>query len=71
MKTLLDCLCGHVEFVKTVDDDGEIMYIPDKEKYPPIIEEDDNEHIRQQILNYVPSKERKLVIKVYELHRGI
>lgn len=67
VKTILDSLCGNVDFVKKIDRDGNVIYVPDQETYPPIIEQDDNEHIKQIIINYVSSEEKKLIIKINKL----
>ncbi len=66
-KVLLDALCGNVDFIKSEDDIGKVIYLPDRITYPPIIKDDNNECIQEQILKYVSSEERKLVIKIYKL----
>lgn len=71
VKTIMDCLCGNVDFVRSINDSGEIEYTPDKESYPPKIIDDSNKYVKEFILRYFDSKDRKLIVNIYEVSREL
>lgn len=73
-KTIHDALCGNVEFYKKEikKEDGTISYenIPDREKYPQLILDDDKKHIQDIPTKFYPIKEDedgKIVIEIFKI----
>ena len=70
-KTILDALRGNVEFVKNIGDDGKVSYVPDYEKYPPILEDDSREFITEMktklICKDIPNEETSILIEIYNV----
>jgi len=70
-KNIHDALCGNVVFNKSIID-GKISYIPDRKAYPPIIEDDDRDHILEMktklIINTdLKTEDTSMVIELYTL----
>lgn len=70
-KTIHDALCGNVEFVKVVDPEGKSSFVPDYDKYPKIIEDDNRDYIKEITtrLSYedIPDEETSMTITIYKL----
>lgn len=75
-KAIHDALCGNVDFKKTAIGkykNGRVKYgfIPDREKYPPKIVDDDKQHIQEINSRFYPiNKEDKcaLFIQLYSIN---
>lgn len=74
-KTIHDALCGNVEYIKTItgkDKKGDDItkLVPNYEKYPPILIDDDKKHIQEICSRFYPvdeSQEPVLFIQIYSL----
>lgn len=65
-KCLHDSLAGNVEFIQ--DENGK--FCPDRQKYPPIIEDDNLHFVRQMITTFYPIEshdDNMMIIKLYKL----
>lgn len=63
-KCIQDALCGNVEFLESISKGGKKSYIPDRDKYPAIIEDDSVIYVRSIPCNYIESEKSKLVIRI-------
>lgn len=66
-KCIQDALCGNVEFDKVIDERGKKSYVPDRKKYPAIIEDDSVLFVRDIPCSYVESEEYKLKIIIKKI----
>jgi hypothetical protein len=75
-KCLHDALCGNVEFLKklvpqkTNPKKTKPVYIPDRRKYKPIIDDDSVKYIQSKPCYFTPVSEtsdRKLVIEIFKI----
>lgn len=63
-KAAADALCGNVEYVKKLNDEGKRKYEPDRRKWPAIIKDDNTIYLQRWIETYKEVKtpeERELI----------
>lgn len=66
-KCIHDALCGKVEYIKITDEKNKVKYVPNFEKYKPIIIDDTVDYINSMPTNYIKSLENnKLIITIYK-----
>lgn len=68
-KAFTDALSGNVEYIKKPDEKGKLKFVANKEKYPPIIDEDNVNHVQRWIETFIPVEtpdERELIFIISE-----
>lgn len=68
-KTMNDALCGNVDFIAEVSEEGKTVYKPDWEKYPPIIKDDSVQYITENVSRFINTEEgdKKMIITIYKV----